>query len=103
VERGGLDIVVPQLPEVSVDDEVSMHGALAHVRWALFARKFCDFLPRLEADDPGPGKTIGCLLEEWGIRNKRKNVGSIILKDKSFKSKSNNNGFLSRRKTYVDA
>jgi hypothetical protein len=39
--------------------------------------------------------------EELGI--KEKNVGSIILKDKSFKSKSNNNGFLSRRKTYVDA
>jgi hypothetical protein len=39
----------------------------------------------LEADDPGSGKTIGCLLEERALRNKSKKVGCSILKEKSFK------------------
>jgi hypothetical protein len=68
VKRGGLDVVVPRSPdstreEVSVDDEVVVSHALTHVPGALFAKKFCNFLAGLKADDPGSGKTIGCLLK----------------------------------------
>ena len=49
---------------------------------ALFARKLCDFLINLEADDPGSGETIGCLLKEREIRNKNKKAGSSILNEK---------------------
>jgi hypothetical protein len=31
----------------------------------------------LEADDPGSGKTIGCLLEERALRNKSKKVDVV--------------------------
>jgi hypothetical protein len=65
------------------------------------ARKFCDFLARLEADDPGSGKTIGCLLEERAIRNKCKNVGSSVLEEKSSKRKSKKSG--STRKASTSA
>jgi hypothetical protein len=55
----------------------------------LFAKKFCDFLAGLKADDPGSGKTIGCLLKERELRKERatKEVGSGSLKEKTFKSK----------------
>jgi hypothetical protein len=49
------------------------------------ARKLYNFIASLEADDPGSGKTIGCLLEERALRNKSKKVGCSILKEKSFK------------------
>jgi hypothetical protein len=106
LERGGLDVVVPCSPEstrreVSPDKEVIMSNALAQVPSALFARKLCNYLINLEADDPGSGKTIGCLLDERAIRNKSKKVGSSILKEKSFKSKSKKSGSL--RKAYVAA
>jgi hypothetical protein len=62
-------------------------GALAPVPGALFAqKKFCYYLTSLEADDPGSGKTIGCLLKERPIRNKSKKVCSGSLKRKSKKS-----------------
>ena len=60
--------------------------ALSPVPGALFAKKLCDFLVSLEADDPGSGKTIGCLLKERAIRNKSKNLGSC--KEKSFTRKA---------------
>ena len=59
---------------------------------ALLAKKLCDFLVNLEADDPGSGKTIGCLLKERAIRRKGKKVGSGIPKEKSFKSKTKKSG-----------
>jgi hypothetical protein len=101
VEQGSLDIVAPRLPKVSVDVDVSMPSLLAPVPGALFARKFCEFLARLEADDPGSGKTIGCLLEEGAIRNKCKNVGSSVLEEKSSKRKSKKSG--STRKASTSA
>jgi hypothetical protein len=106
MERGGLDVVVPCPLEstrrkVSLDKEVAMSRALAQVPSALFARKLCDFLINLEADDPGSGKMIGCLLDEWAIRDRSKKAGSSILKEKSFKSKSKKSG--SMKKAYVAA
>jgi hypothetical protein len=62
-------------------------GASARVPGALFAqKKFCYFLTNLEADDPGSGKTIGCLLKERPIRNKSMKMCSGSLKRKSKKS-----------------
>jgi hypothetical protein len=106
VERGGLDVVVPRSPEstrqeVSLDEEVVVSGALAQVPGAIFARKLYDFLINLEADDPGSGKMIGCLLDEREIRNNSKKVGSSVLKEKSFKGKTKKSG--STRKAYVAA
>jgi hypothetical protein len=61
VERGGLDVLAPRSPkstrqEVSLDEEVGLSGVLAQVPGALFARKLCDFLINLEADDPGSAR-----------------------------------------------
>jgi hypothetical protein len=41
----------------------------------------------LEADDPGSGKTIGCLLKEREMRNRSKKVAVGIPKERSTKSK----------------
>jgi hypothetical protein len=72
---------------VPVDDKIVASSALAPIPGALFAKKFCEFLVGLEADDPGSGKTIGRLLKEREMRNKGKKVGSRILNEKSSKSK----------------
>ena len=81
---------------VSVGDEVvvssAMASALASVPGPLFAKKLCDFLVRLEADDPGSGKTIGCFLKEREMRSKSKKLVSGIRKEKSFKSKIKKSG-----------
>jgi hypothetical protein len=103
-ERGGLDVVVPHPPEctieVSIVDEVVVSRALTPVPGALFAKKICDFLTRLEADDPGSGKTIGCLLKEREIRKARATkVESGSLKEKSFKSKSKKSGSVKKAST----
>jgi hypothetical protein len=66
-------------------------GVVAPIPGAILAKKLYDFLVNLEADDPGSGKTIGCLLKEMEMRNKRK-VESGILKEKSFKSKIKKSG-----------
>jgi hypothetical protein len=63
VERGGLDVVAPHSPkptrrEVSLDEEVGLSSVLAQVPGALFARKLCDFLINLEADDPGSARRL---------------------------------------------
>jgi hypothetical protein len=96
VEREGLDDIVVHSTKsigqvVSVDGNVVASGVVAPIPGALFAKKFYDFLVNLEADDPGSGKTIGCLLKEREMRNKSK-VGSGILKEKSFKSKIKKSG-----------
>jgi hypothetical protein len=96
VERGGLDVVAPRSPkptrrEVSLDEEVGLSGVLAQVPGALFARKLCDFLINLEADDPRSARR---LVASWmAIRDRRKKAGSSILKEKSFKSKSKKERF----------
>jgi hypothetical protein len=54
-------------------------------------KEFSDFLVSLEADDPGSGKTIGCLLKERELRRKSK-VGPDILNEKLFKSKIRKSG-----------
>lgn len=64
VEREGLsDVAVHSTgfigQVVSVDDNVVESNALAPIPGALFAKKFCDFLINLEADDPGSGKRLG--------------------------------------------
>jgi hypothetical protein len=97
VEREGLDDIVAHSTEsiekvVSVDGDVVASGVVAPIPGALFAKKFYDFLTNLEADDPGSGKTIGCLLKEREMRNKNKKVGSSIPKEKSFKSKIKKGG-----------
>ncbi|KAM0842137.1 hypothetical protein ACQ4PT_058538 [Festuca glaucescens] len=96
VKRECLDDVVLHSTQsigkvVSVGDEVVASSALPPIPGALFAKKLCDFHVSLEADDPGSGKTIGCLLKEREMRNKSKE-GSRILKEKSFKSKIKKSG-----------
>ena len=91
VDRDGLSVVVCPSPEfvgqmVTVGDEVVASRASTPIPGALFAKKLCDFLVRLEADDPGFGKTIGCLLKERKIKRKGKKVGSC--KEKSTKGKN---------------
>jgi hypothetical protein len=75
-----------------MDGDVVTSGVVAPIPGALFAKKLYDFLINLEADDPGSGKTIGCLLKEWEMTNKNKKVGSDIPKEKSFKSKIKKSG-----------
>jgi hypothetical protein len=75
--------------------------ALSVLSSGILAIRSYDFLINLEADDPGSGKTIGCLLDEREIRNNSKKVGSSVLKEKSFKGKTKKSG--STRKAYVAA
>jgi hypothetical protein len=96
VGHEGLDDVVIQSTQsigkgVSVGDKVVASSALPPIPGALFAKKLCDFLVSLEADDPGSGKTIGCLLKERELRRKSK-VGPDILNEKLFKSKIKKSG-----------
>ena len=91
VDRGVFGVVAVPSPESSghvipSGDEVVASRVLPPDPGAFFAKKLCDFLVRLEVDDPGSSKTIGCLLKEREIRNKNTKVGSC--KEKSFKSKS---------------
>ena len=90
-DRGGMGAPVsPSLESfgqvVPVGDEVMPSRTLPPIPGAFFAKKLCDFLASLEADELGSGKTIGCLLKEREIRRKTKKVGSC--KEKPFKSKS---------------
>jgi hypothetical protein len=85
VERGVSDAVVP------TSDVVVASKASTPVPGALLAKEICDFLVALEAADPGSGKTIGCLLKEKAIRDKKRGGASsrpIILKEKSDKCRS---------------
>ena len=95
VDLGGLsDVVVPPQESLSpMGDKVVASCALPLVPGALFAKKLCDFLVSLEADDPGSGKTIGCLLKEREMRTKCKKAGSS--KEKPFKSKKKIGGKVS--------
>jgi hypothetical protein len=70
-----------------VGGKVVASSVLAPVPGALFAKKLYDFLVNLEADDPGSGKTIGCLLNEREMRNRSKKVSVGIPKERSTKSK----------------
>jgi hypothetical protein len=70
-----------------VDGKVVASSVLAPIPGALCAKKFYDFPVNLEPDDPGSGKTIGCLLKEREMRNKRKKVVFDIPKERSTKSK----------------
>jgi hypothetical protein len=101
VEKEGVDVIAVPSKEsigqvVSVDGDVVASTIVAPIPGALFAKKLIDFLVCLEADDPGSGKTIGCLLKEREMRNKSKKVGSGIMKEKSFKSKIKKNGALKK-------
>ena len=42
---------------------------------ALFAKKFCDLLARVEVARPGFGRSIACLLTGTPIKGKQKKVG----------------------------
>jgi hypothetical protein len=104
VEREGLDDIAVHSMEsieqvVSVDSDVVVSGVVAPIPGALFAKKLYDFLVCLEADDPGSGKTIGCLLKEREMRNKSKKVGSVNPKEKSSKSKIKKSGALKKAST----
>jgi hypothetical protein len=72
---------------------------LPPVPGALIAKKLYDFLVGLEADDPGSGKTIGCLLKEREMRTKSKKEVFGIPKERSTKSKIKKGG--ASRKAYV--
>jgi hypothetical protein len=104
VEREGLDDIAIHLMEsieqvVSVGSNVVVSGVVAPIPGALFAKKLYDFLVCLEADDPGSGKTIGCLLKEREMRNKSKKVGFVNPKEKSSKSKIKKSGALKKAST----
>jgi hypothetical protein len=58
------DVVAASGVLAPVGGKVVASSVLAHVPGALFAKKLYDFLINLEADDPGYGKTIGCLLSK---------------------------------------
>lgn len=59
---------------VHVGDEVVASGALAPICDAIFARKFQELIARLEVANPGSRKTVGCLLKEKDIVDKRKRL-----------------------------
>jgi hypothetical protein len=59
-----------------VGGEVVASGVLAPVLGALFTKNLCDFLTNLEDDDLESGKTVGCLLKEREMRNKKREGGT---------------------------
>ena len=40
--------------------------------WLSPAKEICDYVVALEAAEPGSGKTIGCILKEKAIKDKKR-------------------------------
>ncbi|XBI96188.1 hypothetical protein VPH35_032508 [Triticum aestivum] len=84
---------------VPVGDMVVAPRALARVPGALIAKEICHFLATLDAANPGSGKTIGCLLKEKAIRDKKSGGASsrpVVLKEKSNKCRTKKSGAIEK-------
>ena len=69
---------------------------------ALIAKEICDFLATLDAANPESGKTVGCLLKEKAIKDKKSGGASsrpVVLKVKSSKCKSKKSGAIEKAST----
>jgi hypothetical protein len=71
---------VTTLKVVYVDGNIVASSVVESILGALFAKKLCEFLISLEADDPRSSKMIGCLLKEgneeqkWDSTFQRRNL-----------------------------